>query len=83
MKKFGAPGAIRTHDLCLRRAALYPAELRVQNRDSHALTLTRTGEQRQAKKNTNAMESLRRSKIRPDGRLISQPKPAGAEIRLG
>jgi hypothetical protein len=25
----GAPGAIRTRDLCLRRAALYPAELRV------------------------------------------------------
>ena len=25
----GAPGEIRTHDLCLRRAALYPAELRV------------------------------------------------------
>ena len=27
--KTGAPGEIRTHDLCLRRAALYPAELRV------------------------------------------------------
>ena len=27
--KNGAPGEIRTHDLCLRRAALYPAELRV------------------------------------------------------
>ena len=27
--KAGAPGEIRTHDLCLRRAALYPAELRV------------------------------------------------------
>src|SRR5579864_3432251 len=26
----GAPGEIRTHDLCLRRAALYPAELRVR-----------------------------------------------------
>ena len=25
----GAPGEIRTHDLCLRRAALYPTELRV------------------------------------------------------
>ncbi len=24
----GAPGEIRTHDLCLRRATLYPAELR-------------------------------------------------------
>ena len=23
-------GGIRTHDLCLRRAALYPAELRIQ-----------------------------------------------------
>ena len=29
MNKIGAPGEIRTHDLCLRRAALYPAELRV------------------------------------------------------
>jgi hypothetical protein len=29
--KYGAPGEIRTHDLCLRRAALYPAELRVQH----------------------------------------------------
>lgn len=27
----GAPAAIRTRDLCLRRAALYPAELRVRN----------------------------------------------------
>jgi hypothetical protein len=27
-KKSGAPGVIRTHDLCLRRATLYPAELR-------------------------------------------------------
>src|SRR5262249_56979015 len=26
----GGPGEIRTHDLCLRRAALYPAELRVR-----------------------------------------------------
>jgi hypothetical protein len=26
----GAPDRIRTCDLCLRRAALYPAELRVQ-----------------------------------------------------
>ena len=26
----GAPGRIRTYDLCLRRAALYPAELRVR-----------------------------------------------------
>ena len=26
----GAPGEIRTHDLCLRRAALYPAELRAR-----------------------------------------------------
>jgi hypothetical protein len=30
MSKNGGPGEIRTHDLCLRRAALYPAELRVQ-----------------------------------------------------
>jgi hypothetical protein len=29
LEKYGAPGEIRTHDLCLRRAALYPAELRV------------------------------------------------------
>ena len=28
-QKNGAPGTIRTCDLCLRRAALYPAELRV------------------------------------------------------
>jgi hypothetical protein len=28
--KDGAPDRIRTYDLCLRRAALYPAELRVQ-----------------------------------------------------
>lgn len=28
----GAPDTIRTCDLCLRRAALYPAELRVRNR---------------------------------------------------
>jgi hypothetical protein len=27
----GAPDTIRTCDLCLRRAALYPAELRVLN----------------------------------------------------
>jgi hypothetical protein len=30
--KFGAPEGIRTPDLCLRRAALYPAELRAQCR---------------------------------------------------
>ena len=28
-KIYGGPGAIRTRDLCLRRATLYPAELRV------------------------------------------------------
>jgi hypothetical protein len=28
--KFGAPEGIRTPDLCLRRAALYPAELRAR-----------------------------------------------------
>ena len=33
---FGAPDRIRTCDLCLRRAALYPAELRVR------MTLPRT-----------------------------------------
>ncbi len=27
---YGALGGIRTHDPCLRRAVLYPAELRVQ-----------------------------------------------------
>lgn len=31
MKKAGAPEGIRTPDLCLRRATLYPAELRAQN----------------------------------------------------
>ena len=30
LKISGGPGEIRTHDLCLRRAALYPAELRVR-----------------------------------------------------
>ena len=30
--KNGAPDRIRTYDLCLRRAALYPAELRVRGR---------------------------------------------------
>ncbi len=30
--EFGAPERIRTSDLSLRRAALYPAELRAQNR---------------------------------------------------
>jgi hypothetical protein len=29
VEKFGAPDTIRTCDLCLRRATLYPAELRV------------------------------------------------------
>jgi hypothetical protein len=29
-KKAGGPDTIRTYDLCLRRAALYPAELRVR-----------------------------------------------------
>ena len=33
-RRNGAPGEIRTHDLCLRRAALYPAELRVPRRVS-------------------------------------------------
>ena len=31
-EKYGAPDRIRTCDLCLRRAALYPAELRVLKR---------------------------------------------------
>lgn len=30
VKENGAPGGIRTHDPCLRRAVLYPAELLVQ-----------------------------------------------------
>jgi hypothetical protein len=30
--KYGAPDTIRTCDLCLRRATLYPAELRVRYR---------------------------------------------------
>jgi hypothetical protein len=30
IQKFGGPDAIRTRDLCLRRATLYPAELRVR-----------------------------------------------------
>ena len=34
---YGAPGGIRTHDHCLRRAVLYPAELLVQcgRHDTH------------------------------------------------
>ena len=32
LEKYGAPDRIRTCDLCLRRAALYPAELRVRAR---------------------------------------------------
>src|ERR1700688_4800126 len=32
IEKTGGPDTIRTCDLCLRRAALYPAELRVQSR---------------------------------------------------
>src|ERR1700681_1100870 len=35
-KKNGAPDRIRTCDLCLRRAALYPAELRARERCSSA-----------------------------------------------
>lgn len=38
----GAPGTIRTCDLCLRRAALYPAELRALWRDC-AVPLYRMG----------------------------------------
>ena len=32
---YGAPGGIRTHDPCLRRAVLYPAELLVQRGRNH------------------------------------------------
>ena len=39
--KIGAPGEIRTHDLCLRRAALYPAELRVPCVVSYDLGIVR------------------------------------------
>ena len=42
--KHGGPGEIRTHDLCLRRAALYPAELRVRDGPDH------TGEARSAQR---------------------------------
>lgn len=40
--EIGAPGGIRTHDPCLRRAVLYPAELLVQRgrHDTH-LRVTR------------------------------------------
>src|SRR5258705_13226794 len=42
--KCGAPDRIRTCDLCLRRAALYPAELRVpRGRETSARTRTRKG----------------------------------------
>ena len=33
--EIGAPGGIRTHDPCLRRAVLYPAELLVQRATSY------------------------------------------------
>lgn len=33
-QRYGASGGIRTHDPCLRRAVLYPAELRMQRRGS-------------------------------------------------
>ncbi len=41
IEKIGAPDRIRTCDLCLRRAALYPAELRVL-----ALAMTRLSDER-------------------------------------
>jgi len=37
IEKIGGPDTIRTYDLCLRRATLYPAELRVPY---HAFSLT-------------------------------------------
>src|SRR3954465_9205294 len=41
LKKINAPDTIRTCDLCLRRATLYPAELRVRTRvGPHPLTKT-------------------------------------------
>src|ERR1700736_6803494 len=51
---YGAPGEIRTHDLCLRRAALYPAELRVP-----AVHTTREAGYRHADRHA--------SKVRPRG----------------
>ena len=35
VKGAGAPGGIRTHDPCLRRAVLYPAELLVRRGRHH------------------------------------------------
>ncbi len=52
----GASGGIRTHDPCLRRAVLYPAELRMRyegdmirmsGRDVHALLRVRVSKQNQ------------------------------------
>lgn len=52
----GASGGIRTHDPCLRRAVLYPAELRmryegdmirISRRDVHALFRVRVSKQNQ------------------------------------
>src|SRR5271155_2627477 len=43
--KIGGPDTIRTCDLCLRRAALYPAELRVRSR---ALVISASGPPAQA-----------------------------------
>ena len=42
--KIGAPEGIRTSDLCLRRATLYPAELRA--RESYIAEPRRTGKLR-------------------------------------
>ena len=43
LEKAGAPDRIRTCDLCLRRAALYPAELRVHGAMRCALFLRAGG----------------------------------------
>src|ERR1700744_2467124 len=67
LTKTGAPDRIRTYDLCLRRAALYPAELRA-----------RTG--RPIKQNEPATQSVTGSNgffrnLRPDC------PPASADVR--
>src|SRR5487761_527855 len=39
----GAPGGIRTHDPCLRRAVLYPAELRAHDQSLTSVVVTIPG----------------------------------------
>src|SRR5215469_3766073 len=57
-EKTGGPDTIRTYDLCLRRAALYPAELRVRD----ATELAPSGAERKAIENYCARRSCRQGR---------------------